>query len=325
MAPFQPVEMDLLGPFPLSNACNRWIVGATDYLTRYAETKALQFATTLEVAAFFIQRIVLRHGAPEVLITDRGSVFTAQLTQDILRLSHTSHRRTTTYHPQTNGLTEHPNKTITGVMAIYVDVDHRTWDELLLFATFAYNTAVQETTGFSSFHLVHDRQVTTMLEAMLPLLPNDDGHKDARLVSQRAEEARKLARIRISTQQSMEAAHYNLRRRDVHFSPGDKVWVWTPVRCRGLSEKLRKSYFGPYTVLHRISDVNYEVLPDTVRSSSRRTLHPDVVHVVRLKPHFYRWDSSCHFQNSAWQFKYPAASGRCVLEEGNNDAIISIH
>lgn len=286
--PFQQVGMDLLGPFPLSIARNRWIVVATDYLTRYAETKALPFATTSEVAAFFIQHIVLRHGAPEVLITDRGSAFTAQLTQDILRLSHTSHRRTTAYHPQTNGLTERLNKTITDMMAMYVDVEHRTWDEILPFVTFAYNTAVQETTGFSPFHLVHGRQATTMLDAMLPLLPDDDAHEDARLVSQRAEEARQLARIRISTQQSVDAARYNLRRRDVHFSPGDKVWVWTPVRRRGLSEKLLKRYFGPYTILRRISDVNYEVLPDAVRSSSRRPLHPDVVHVVRLKPYFVR-------------------------------------
>lgn len=261
---------------------------ATDYLTRYAETKALSFATTSEIAAFFLQHIVLRHGAPEVIITDRGSAFTAQLTQDILRLSHTSHRKTTAYHPQTNGLTERLNKTITDMMAMYVDVEHRTWDEVLPFVTFAYNTAVQETTGFSPFQLVHGRQVTTMLDAMLPLLPHDDIHEDAQLASQRAEEARQLARIRIKTQQSADAARYNLRRRDAQFNPGDKVWVWTPVRRRGLSEKLLKRYFGPYTIQRRIGDLNYEVLPDGGRPSSRRTVRPDVVHVVRLKPYIDR-------------------------------------
>ncbi|KAM7285125.1 DDE-type integrase/transposase/recombinase [Ixodes scapularis] len=265
-APFQQIGMDLLGPFPPSTSGNRWIIVATDYLTRYAETKALPSGTAVEVAKFFIESIVLRHGAPEVLITDRGSSFMAQLTQEILRLSHTSHRRTTAYHPQTNGLTERLNKTIADMISMYVDVEHKTWDEVLPYVTFAYNTAVQETTGFTPFQLVHGRKV----------------------VAQRAEEVRQLARLLIQDQQRVDAGRYNLRRRDVHFQPGDRVWVWTPIRRRGLSEKLLKRYFGPYKVLRRLGELNYEVMPDGTRTSSRRPPRPEVVHVVRLKPYYAR-------------------------------------
>lgn len=289
--PFQQVGMDLLGPFPKSNAHNRWIIIATDYLTRYAESKALPSGTTAEIAAFFIQSIVLRHGAPKVLITDRGSAFRSQLTQDILRLSNTTHRQTTAYHPQTNGLTERLNKTITDMISMYVDVEHRTWDEVLPFVTFAYNTAVQETTGFSPFHLVHGRPVTTMLDAMLPHIPSESTHEDARMISQTAEEARQLARVRIQDQQRVDAHRYNLRRRNVSYRPGDRVWVWTPVRRRGLSDKLLKRYFGPYKVLSRFGDLNYEVIPDGVRSSTR-TPKSEVVHVVRLKPYYERDDNT---------------------------------
>ncbi|KAM7282037.1 DDE-type integrase/transposase/recombinase [Ixodes scapularis] len=196
-APFQQIGMDLLGPFPPSTQGNRWIIVATDYLTRYAETKALPSGTAVEVAKFFIESIVLRHGAPEVLISDRGSSFMAQLTQEVLRLSHTSHRRTTAYHPQTNGLTERLNKTIADMISMYVDVEHKTWDEVLPYVTFAYNTAVQETTGVTPFQLVHGRKVTTMLDAMLPHEPAVDASDDAQVVAQRAEEVRQLARLRI--------------------------------------------------------------------------------------------------------------------------------
>ncbi|KAM7303540.1 DDE-type integrase/transposase/recombinase [Ixodes scapularis] len=286
--PFQQIGMDLLGPFPPSTQGNRWIIVATDYLTRYAETKALPVGTAVEVAKFFIESIVLRHGAPEVLISDRGSSFMAQLTQEILRLSHTSHRRTTAYHPQTNGLTERLNKTIADMISMYVDVEHKTWDEVLPYVTFAYNTAVQETTGVTPFQLVHGRKVTTMLDAMLPHEPAVDGSDDAQVVAQRAEEVRQLARLRIQAQQRVDTGRYNLRRRDVHFQPGDRVWVWTPIRRRGLSEKLLKRYFGPYKVLRRLGDLNYEVMPDGTRTSSRRPPRPEVVHVVRLKPYYAR-------------------------------------
>ncbi|KAM7310060.1 DDE-type integrase/transposase/recombinase [Ixodes scapularis] len=287
-APFQQIGMDLLGPFPPSTQGNRWIIVATDYLTRYAETKALPSGTAVEVAKFFIESIVLRHGAPEVLISDRGSSFMAQLTQEVLRLSHTSHRRTTAYHPQTNGLTERLNKTIADMISMYVDVEHKTWDEVLPYVTFAYNTAVQETTGVTPFQLVHERKVTTMLDAMLPHEPALDASDDAQVVAQRAEEVRQLARLRIKAQQRVDTGRYNLRRRDVHFQPGDRVWVWTPIRRRGLSEKLLKRYFGAYKVLRRLGNLNYEVMPDGTQTSSRRPPRPEVVHVVRLKPYYAR-------------------------------------
>ncbi|KAM7289839.1 DDE-type integrase/transposase/recombinase [Ixodes scapularis] len=251
-APFQQSGMDLLGPFPPSTLGNRWIIVATDYLTR--------------------SRIIV-HGTAD---------------PKILRLSHTSHRRTMAYHPQTNGITERLNKTIADMISMYVDVEHKTWDEVLPYVTFAYNTAVQETTGVAPFQLVHGRKVTTMLDAMLPHEPAVGGSDDAQVVAPRAEEVRQLARHRIKAQQCVDTGRYNLRRRDVHFQRGDRVWIWTPIRRRGLSEKLLKRYIGPYKVLRRLGDLNYEVMPDGTRASSRHPPRPEVVHVVRLKPYYAR-------------------------------------
>lgn len=214
-APFEQVGLDLLGPFPLSSSGNKWIVVVTDYLTRYAETKALPRGTASEVASFFLHEVVLRHGAPSVVITDRGAAFTSQLMQDTLRLSHTSHRKTTAYHPQTNGLTERLNKTIADMISMYVEVQHKAWDEVLPYITFAYNTAVQETTRFTRFRLVYGREVRTMLDAMLRCKLDDEVSQDAEHFNQHAEEVRQLARLNIQRQQTTDAAHYNSRRREV--------------------------------------------------------------------------------------------------------------
>lgn len=286
--PFQQIGMDLLGPFPTSQSLNKWIVVATDYMTRYAETAALPRGTAQEVAKFFISQVVLRHGAPEVLITDRGTAFTAELMQGILHYSNTDHRRTTAYHPQTNGLTERLNKTIADMLSMYVDVEHKTWDAILPYVTFAYNTAIQETTQMTPFELVYSRRPTTMLDAMLPHVEDDDLNADIQDYLQRAEEARQLARVRITDQQLVDAGRYNLRRRDAEYHPGDRVWVWTPIRRRGLSEKLLRRYFGPYQILRRVGQLTYEVIPDGDSGTSRRRTRPEVVHVVRLKPFYGR-------------------------------------
>ncbi|KAK8759172.1 hypothetical protein V5799_003195 [Amblyomma americanum] len=134
---FQQIGMHMLGPSPTSTSGNKWIIIATDYLTRYAEAKALPNGTAAEVAKFFVECILIRHGSPDVLITERGTAFTAELTQAILCYSQTSHRRTTAYHPQTNGLTERLNKTIADMLAMYVDAEHKTSNVNLPYVVFA--------------------------------------------------------------------------------------------------------------------------------------------------------------------------------------------
>ncbi|XP_072142934.1 uncharacterized protein [Dermacentor andersoni] len=162
-----------------------------------------------------------------------------------------------------------------------------TWDVILPFVVFAYNTAVQETTQMTPFRLVHGREATTTLDAMLPNVTEEE-NVDVAAYLQRAEEARRLARLRIKDQQRTDTRRYNLRRRNAEYKPGDQVWVWTPIRRRGLSEKLLSRYFGPDKVLRRLGELDYEVIPDAMTASQRRRVRPEVVHVVRLKPYYTR-------------------------------------
>ncbi|XP_075550814.1 uncharacterized protein LOC142584586 [Dermacentor variabilis] len=121
------------------------------------------------------------------------------------------------------------------------------------------------------------------------MLPDvTDENLDVATYLQRAEEARQLARLRIKNQQRTDSRHYNLRRRFVEYQPSDRVWVWNPIRRRGLSEKLLRRYFGPYKVIRRIGALDYEVVPDDISHSQRRRARSGVVHVVCLKPFYGR-------------------------------------
>ncbi|GFX48948.1 retrovirus-related Pol polyprotein from transposon 17.6 [Trichonephila clavipes] len=120
IAPFHRIGIDLLGRFPKSAHGNKWIIVCTDYSTRYAITKALPTAEVAEIAKFLLEEIVLRHGAPRVIITDRGAVFRSRLVSSLVDLCNIDHRFTTAYHPQTNGLTERFNKTLADMLSMYV-------------------------------------------------------------------------------------------------------------------------------------------------------------------------------------------------------------
>ncbi|GFU79201.1 transposon Ty3-I Gag-Pol polyprotein [Trichonephila clavipes] len=83
---------------------------------------------------------------------------------------------------------------VADMLSMYVDVEQKNWDEILPFVTFAYNTAKQETTGFTPFYLLHGREAETTLDTMLPFCPNDFDDNNITKIAARAEESRQLAR-----------------------------------------------------------------------------------------------------------------------------------
>ncbi|UYV66458.1 hypothetical protein LAZ67_4001743 [Cordylochernes scorpioides] len=234
---FTRVGIDLLGRFPVSNNGNKWIVVATDYLSRYAMTRAIPNGSAEEVAKFMIE--------------------------DLIDLCGTIHRFTSAYHPQTNGLTERLNKTLADMLSI-------NWDAVLPYATFAYNTSQQESTGFSPFYLIHGRDVETPLDTILAYRENTSLEDYVESMVTNSEDARQLARLNILRSQERDKSRYDQSHRPVHYQTGDLVWVFTPVRRQGLAEKLLKRYFGPYRVNRQLSEVTYEVEPLEKRPRQRK-------------------------------------------------------
>ncbi|UYV69751.1 hypothetical protein LAZ67_7000606 [Cordylochernes scorpioides] len=282
-SPFQRVGMDLLGRFPKSDTGNKWIIVCTDYLTRFAVTKALPTGEAKEAAKFLMEDVVLKHGAPREIITDRGRVFQSKLIAELTNQCSSIHRFTTAYHPQTNGLTERLNKTLANMIAMYVSVEQKDWDVILPYVTFAYNTAKQDTTGFTPFKLIHGREAETTVDTLFPN-PHEDLQEDySQKIASRVEETRQLARLETLKAQEKDKARYDSKHEAMDYNVGDLVWIFTPIRKVGLSEKLMKRYFGPYRVTRKFSDVTFEVEP--VDQPTRRRQTRDLVHVLRMKPY----------------------------------------
>ncbi|GBN50357.1 hypothetical protein AVEN_125784-1 [Araneus ventricosus] len=220
------------------------------------------------------------------MISDRGRTFLSNLVKTKNELCQTSHLLTTAYHPQTNGLTERFNKTLVDMLSMYTDVEQKNWDMVLPFVTFAYNSAKQNSTGFSPFFLIYGRNITTPLDVILPH-NNDQDHDDSyvqQLIT-RSEEARQLAKIHIKDAQASDKRQYDAQHRSVPYEIGDLVWVYTPIRKVGLSEKLLRRYFGPYRITRQMSEVTYEV--ESMETDKKRRKLKDVVHVLRIK-HYYQ-------------------------------------
>ena len=108
---FDRVAVDCLGPFPVSDSGNRYIVVFSDYLTRYPEAFAVPTIDAPTIADLLVNEILPRHGAPRTLLSDRGSNFLSCLIKEVCFLMDTKKTSTTSYHPQCEGLVERFNGT----------------------------------------------------------------------------------------------------------------------------------------------------------------------------------------------------------------------
>ncbi|UYV82933.1 hypothetical protein LAZ67_22001433 [Cordylochernes scorpioides] len=287
--PFERIGIDFVGPLPSTKRRRKWIIVLTDYYTKYAETKAVSEATVKEVSTFLIEHIILRHGAPRFLISDRGSQFTSNLMKEVMKMCKVKHCFTTSYHPQTNGLTERLNRTLINMISMYVNTDQKNWDEILPFITHAYNTTIQETTGYSPFFLLFGREPMSLLDdENIPTDSNMDDYDE--YIENYLDKIARTRQVVINntekTQERMKR-NYDKKHNEKIYEPGHLVAVWTPVRKIGKCAKLLRKYFGPYRILKKLSNVNYLIEPKDNPGQD-----PLIVHVSRLKPYFERIDEN---------------------------------
>ncbi|UYV78164.1 hypothetical protein LAZ67_16000346 [Cordylochernes scorpioides] len=257
----------------------------------FVETKAVSEATVKEVSKFLVEDIFLRHGAPQYLISDRGSQFASNLMKEVMKTCKIKHCFTTSYHPQTNGLTERLNRTLINMLSMYVNTDQKNWDEILPFITHAYNTTIQETTGYSPFFLMFGREPTSLLDDrnISVDIDKDDYDEYIKHHLDKINRTRKLViNNTIKTQERMKK-NYDKRHMEKSYEPGELVAVWTPIRKIGKCEKLLRKYFGPYRILKKLSNVNYLIEPKDNPGQD-----PLIVHVSRIKPYFERIDEVNH-------------------------------
>ena len=66
-------------------------------------------------------------------------------------------KTTTAYRPCCDGLVERFNRTLADMLASYLSKGRTNWDDYISYATFAYNTSVHASTGYTPHYLMFGR------------------------------------------------------------------------------------------------------------------------------------------------------------------------
>ena len=172
-SPFQVIGMDFLGPItPKSTNGNSYIMVMTDYFSKWIEAVALPDTTATTTADCFYKHIILRHGPPKTIISDRGTNFTSKLFRSFCKTLNIEQRLTTAYNPASNGETERFNRTLTTMLRKELnDGQHYNWEEMLGEVCFAYRGSIHSSTQESPYYLLHGRDPNLPINQFLNAVP----------------------------------------------------------------------------------------------------------------------------------------------------------
>ena len=165
---------------------------------------------------------------------------------------------TTAYHSQTDGLVERFNHTLINMRVTKT----QEWDDLLLYALFAYRSTLQVSTGDSPFRLLYGRDPQLPSELVLdPPVHRETVQLDdyKTVMAQQMELMWEVARQNTVKVQKQKLYH-DKEARATSFHVGDRVFVHMPALKTGPAHKLARPFKGPYQVLTTYSN-GAEVVP----------------------------------------------------------------
>ena len=245
--PLQRVAMDILGPLPLTDRGNRYVLVVGEYFTKWMEAYPMPNMEAGTVADIFVHHFVSHFGVPDILHTDQGRNFESNLLKEVYQLLGIVKTRTTPYHPQSDGLVERFNRTLLNLLSLAASENEHEWDLHLPMVMLAYRTSVQESTGCTPFYLMFGREARLPADVMYGLPPSTTPAQvnqyalDLRL---RLESAYHQVRERMGLRHQRQKALYDRATHGKPYAVDDLVWLHCPAVPRGKSPKLHRYLAG---------------------------------------------------------------------------------
>ncbi|KAL0536597.1 hypothetical protein IC582_025549 [Cucumis melo] len=290
---WENVSMDFITGLPrtLRGFTVIWVV--VDRLTKSAHfVPGKSTYTASKWAQLYMSEIVRLHGVPVSIVSDRDARFTSKFWKGLQTAMGTRLDFSTAFHPQTDGQTERLNQVLEDMLRACALEFPGSWDSHLHLMEFAYNNSYQATIGMAPFEALYGKCCRS------PVCWDEVGEQ--RLMGpelvQSTNEAIQKIRSRMHTAQSRQKSYADVRRKDLEFEIGDKVFLKVaPMKGVVRFErrgKLSPRFVGPFEILERIGPVAYRLaLPpslstvhDVFHVSMLRKYVPDPSHVVDYEP-----------------------------------------
>ena len=291
--PFSEVNIDLITNLPKSRNGNQHILTVTDKMSRWVEAYPLPDLTAAAVANAILKEFVCRYGAPIRISSDRGSNFTAELMNKVVKIINSEQQFSPAYCPWINGSVERMNGTLVRMLRHYINQEQDDWDEKLPFVLFAYRSSVSRTTGSSPFRLVFGREARGPTEASIKASETsaikgnpDEATSYAARLSATLTNAWTHAKV-VDTSYRQSNSESEVTPQLSNFAVGDRVWIYQP-DTKSKSKKFAEDWVPGWVIRSVISPQIFIVQRGD--GSGRADIR--TVHAARVKPYTVQKESA---------------------------------
>jgi transposase InsO family protein len=145
---FEKWAIDFVGPINPPGKCTRarYIITTTEYLTIWAESRAVKDYSASTTTCFIFDDIITRFGFPKVLMSDQGTHFINKIIEALTKEFAVHNQKSTPYHPQENKMVEAFNKILEKTLTKICSVNREDWDLRVPTLLWAYRTTCKKLT-----------------------------------------------------------------------------------------------------------------------------------------------------------------------------------
>lgn len=264
--PFHTVEIDTVGPLPITNNGNRYLLSLQCEFSKYIILIPMMDKKASTIARKFVDSLFLIYGPIQSIKTDMGTEFKNEIFKDVSTFLNIEHKCSTAYHPQTIGMLERNHRTLNEYLRTFLNESKNDWDEIIQYYAFAYNTLPSIDTIFSPFELIFGKPCpmpNSVQNKPTPIYNPEHYYKELHFKLSRAYQ---LAQSCIEKSKKKRVNNYNVNTKPLQLAVGDLVWLENNAH-----HKLGNLRIGPYEVT-KINTPN-ATIRDLKSPNKEQTVH----------------------------------------------------
>ena len=190
------------------------------------------------VTKLLVREVICRFGVPLFLHSDQGRNFKSSLFTKVCRLLGIEKTRTTSYHPQSDGMVERFNRTLENQLAKFVNEHHTDLDEYIPYILMAYHSAVHESTKCTPAKVLFGSELRLPIDLFLGRPDTEQDQSVPKYVTslqKRLDSIHKFTKGQLQLVSDKMKDRYDLLQTVEPLEKGDPLWIHQPQRKRGLS------------------------------------------------------------------------------------------
>ena len=274
--PMAKLSLDLSGPYPTTMSGNKYIIAFVDWYSGWPEAFAVPDKTAETVADLIIDQIFPRLGSCLQLVSDNGTENVNKIVKETLEKLKIDHVLTSVYHPQSNAKVERFHRTLHDILSKKVADNPQTWDLNLNQALAAIRFNVSESSRFSPFFLLYNRDVVLPIDNIMKPRRKYLGEDYHQIALQEQHRAFVSVRNHLKKAKKRQAKYADKGTKEIEFQVGDPVFYKNNQR-KGKLDLKWKPY---YRIIEKKGPVSYVIKNQLDGTTSK--VHAEMLRLAHI-------------------------------------------